>query len=782
MSGFKLLAIRPLNGCDDKFLKNLKAGVVYKFYQDYIFTDKKGKEISIINNNLEEKDIDVKLPESTINIYSKENININVCTVVGENGSGKSSLIDFFNTICYFLASNNFKTISQTSDVSFNELKHLLILTIEYLESLNNLLDNQLFINKDDVEKIKKNNIKKNVDEIVGYLQNLFLNYHIKIKPNNENELLKLLLRYSQEGNEIHSLKFNFSRLDTFTIFTELNNKLVNKIKFLEDEFDKGLIFDKNLENNFNFQIFYQKNNEVYYIEKNLDFVTSFDEKFFYSILLNYSIHSLNSNFMGKWIFNLFHKNDGYQTPLVINPYRENGIINVNREIKLSIDRLVFNIIDQLKNNQEAIVLSKYKFSKFILKRKIKDHDKHPFEELDFDIGEESTFFDFIVKNQYVPKFYNDKNILDYSLGYLIKKFRRISSTYMRHFYHLKEQLGGDLLERVEKLQDWQNKKTIKFLTDNKNSHVARKFFQTYNFLKNFKKYQNNFEFIKDWDLDNLIYLSNNEILIWIEYIKENILEKTDEINTEDLLLNLFPNIFEIDIEFIYKNRKIKLSEMSSGEQQYIFNIQTITYHINNLKTIKESKEEDSIIRNYNHVNIILDEIELYYHPQFQKKLVKDIVDSILSLKSLNDMRNFNIIFLTHSPFILSDIPSNNILKLKEGEPCLDNKTKAFGANIHDILANDFFLKKGFMGEFSKNYITNIIEEINGLKKNISEDLFNEYLKKVEIIDEPFIKYKLIENLESLFQRSTNNIDLIIERKEKELEQLKNKRVNDSNL
>ena len=42
MSGFKLLAIRPLKGCDTRFRKNLNDGEIYKFYQDYKFLDEKG--------------------------------------------------------------------------------------------------------------------------------------------------------------------------------------------------------------------------------------------------------------------------------------------------------------------------------------------------------------------------------------------------------------------------------------------------------------------------------------------------------------------------------------------------------------------------------------------------------------------------------------------------------------------------------------------------------------------------------------------------------------------
>ena len=39
---FKLLAIRPLMGCSEKFLKNLKKDEVYQFYNDYKFIDGEG--------------------------------------------------------------------------------------------------------------------------------------------------------------------------------------------------------------------------------------------------------------------------------------------------------------------------------------------------------------------------------------------------------------------------------------------------------------------------------------------------------------------------------------------------------------------------------------------------------------------------------------------------------------------------------------------------------------------------------------------------------------------
>lgn len=41
------------------------------------------------------------------------------------------------------------------------------------------------------------------------------------------------------------------------------------------------------------------------------------------------------------WLHGLFHKNDGYQIPLVLNPFRKNGCIDINNENKLAKERLV---------------------------------------------------------------------------------------------------------------------------------------------------------------------------------------------------------------------------------------------------------------------------------------------------------------------------------------------------------------------------------------------------------------------------------------------------------
>ena len=69
----------------------------------------------------------------------------------------------------------------------------------------------------------------------------------------------------------------------------------------------------------------------------------------FYTIVNNYSLYAYNSEEFkletndidetNSWINALFHKNDAYQTPVVLSPMRTRGNININREYELSMQR-----------------------------------------------------------------------------------------------------------------------------------------------------------------------------------------------------------------------------------------------------------------------------------------------------------------------------------------------------------------------------------------------------------------------------------------------------------
>ncbi len=95
-----------------------------------------------------------------------------------------------------------------------------------------------------------------------------------------------------------------------------------------------------------------------------LDKLKEFIPSLFYTLVSNYSIYAYNSvdyldennsielerKIRGKvtnakyecnWFSGIFQKNDGYQTPIVLTPYRDKGNININREKQLSKERLI---------------------------------------------------------------------------------------------------------------------------------------------------------------------------------------------------------------------------------------------------------------------------------------------------------------------------------------------------------------------------------------------------------------------------------------------------------
>ncbi|HAL82245.1 MAG TPA: hypothetical protein DCO83_08420 [Mucilaginibacter sp.] len=106
----------------------------------------------------------------------------------------------------------------------------------------------------------------------------------------------------------------------------------------------------------------YKNNNEGLFeydniTNKNDDIIS---DSFFYTIAVNYSIYSLNSKYIGDWIEPLFHKNDAYQTPIVINPMRTEGNININTENILVKQRMLANILEPVSNPQKSKINLRY--------------------------------------------------------------------------------------------------------------------------------------------------------------------------------------------------------------------------------------------------------------------------------------------------------------------------------------------------------------------------------------------------------------------------------------
>lgn len=141
---------------------------------------------------------------------------------------------------------------------------------------------------------------------------------------------------------------------------------------------------------------------------------------------------------------------------------------------------------------------------------------------------------------------------------------------------------------------------------------------------------------------------------------------------------------------------------------------------------------------------MVFDELEICFHPEYQRLFVKKLVDIIKNLK-LNDSHSFNIFLVTHSPFILSDIPQENVMYLRDG--CQEEREgKTFAGNLGELLVSGFFLN-GTIGNFASDKIDELIDHIE--KKNIS----SEDRLLVEKIGDPLLRSFLKRRLQKEVDR-----------------------------
>lgn len=111
---------------------------------------------------------------------------------------------------------------------------------------------------------------------------------------------------------------------------------------------------------------------------------------------------------------------------------------------------------------------------------------------------------------------------------------------------------------------------------------------------------------------------------------------------------------------------------------------------------------------------LVLDEIELCFHPEYQRLFVANLLQSLKDNK-VTESVNVNVVLTTHSPFVLSDIPQSNILYLENGEDVKEQmKVKTFASNINELLAESFFLNGGFVGEFACQVVNDLTSFLLG--------------------------------------------------------------------
>jgi hypothetical protein len=183
-------------------------------------------------------------------------------------------------------------------------------------------------------------------------------------------------------------------------------------------------------------------------------------------------------------------------------------------------------------------------------------------------------------------------------------------------------------------------------------------------------------------------------------------------VENEEELRNLFLNYqkFEEIQSFII----LKLG-FSSGEEA-LLNIFSRFYELEENKIEKED------------LIILMDEPELYLHPEWQRKLIYMLIE-YLEHKDIYKDKNIQIILTSNAPYVLSDMPKDKVHYICNKQcgyfnfisnSYAVNTEQTFGSNIHTLLTKLFFMDST-IGEFAKNKITGIIAELENIRNNIGK-------------------------------------------------------------
>lgn len=570
----------------------------------------------------------------------------------------------------------------------------------------------------------------------------------------------------------------------------------------------------------------------------------------FYTAIFNYSLYAFNyqdyyeertvENRWGDykddrltqdkvWLNGLFHKNDGYQTPIVLNPMREDGYIKVRRENKLALERILIKLLNENDSAPGHAGQPSFPF------RYVNEHlevvalELSPIDNPSF--SRENALItlglscnialakQFEFRRKQLQKLWcSAMNMVcceeteeeTLAWDYVFYKTLKVCQTY-EHYSYITEDFvyksryrQRDLLKGLHKLLNDESHVTLKlrralyFLKynlyrqrDGKLVHL-RDLYAHYKYwvdlYHGFNMHMEGGHLIAEvpegWhqkDMPHLgidsktmhlvvnLPLSKDKPLPLFSVDKESGHLISRILSPEEAIL---PPIYDIRMLLIEKS-KIKedgtydnkdlfsLEGLSSGEKQLIYSVSNLAYQVSNINSvgdnrnkiildIRDEKEEKvgsySLIR-YKYVNLIMDEVELYFHPDLQRRYVKSITDALSNL-NLKNIEGVNILMITHSPFILSDIPHSNIL-------CLDNEgvqisRKTFGGNIHEMLGDTFFMEST-IGALAQMHIMDFIAAYNETDETLRRATFESGYRKYKCLKEIIADDYLAGEIEDMY-------------------------------
>lgn len=487
-------------------------------------------------------------------------------------------------------------------------------------------------------------------------------------------------------------------------------------------------------------------------------------DKFFYTIVSNYSMQAFVSNNYiqetythifdknnpniqwdekdnAPWINPIFHKNDGYTRSIVLNPYRDNGNIDLENEFELSKDRITSLFVAQSAESQS--LFSPYTLKKITIDfddnylnqqgesvtRLLNKYGKSPDANTIFAVNYTTDFWGKSILEVFNISKNESSEYFKSAIDYIRLKTIKIVLKYdaYKEYRNALLLLIDSIILQQEPIPSIKEAilKLLKAL-NNDISHITKKIRQTINFI------------------------NSDHCQISNELNQQDILDKVSgSINPESISSHLPPPFYKYELILSKTSAKntttdIKYNQLSSGEIQFLQTISIHIYHLLNLLSVPANQDRPK----YKRFNLVFDELEISFHPEMQRQFINHLI-SIFKDLSLPKDYFVNIFVITHSPFILSDIPASNILYLKDGSQDTTKKRLSFAQNIGEMMYDSFFMEKT-IGDFAEEKIKRLVrkklEKNSKKKQKLMSDAEEQAILKA--IGDPVIR-SLIDEIEA---------------------------------
>ena len=246
-----------------------------------------------------------------------------------------------------------------------------------------------------------------------------------------------------------------------------------------------------------------------------------------------------------------------------------------------------------------------------------------------------------------------------------------------------------------------------------------------------------------------------NVFYLRVKTEKELLKRLNDEILRSDFYLTA--RFFDM----FYTHGLSYYSKLSSGEQAFLNLLSRLYYGIT-LLPIKTGDEPPSLI--------LLDEAEIGFHPNWQRRYV-ELILKFLQMMMVRAEVDFQVVFTSHSPIILSDIPRCCVSFIRRDEygqsANEEEEEETYGENVFNLYRMAFFMKDGLIGSFASERLRSLFDKAR--RGESDEDM----MKEVELIGDERIKDAL------LYEIGNHHYDVARNYYQRKLDELERRRANE---